>query len=192
VYGWSEALRERELQESVAVGPERTIEQDPTFAFRIIVDIAIRALSPAVNDPTTAVQCIDQVHRLLPIVGRKDLGDGRIRGQEGHLRLVFPTPDWEDYILLGVSEIRTYGAGSLQVMRRLRGMLENLIEVLPPQRIPPLQDQLRQLECVAERSFADPEERRLAGIGDYQGLGGARLRHARKRGTREGNRKSAT
>jgi len=172
VYGGGETLRERELQQSVALGPERTIEQDPTFAFRIIVDIAIRALSPAVNDPTTAVQCIDQIHRLLPIVGRKDLGDGRIRSQEGHLRLVFPTPNWEDFVRLGVSEIRMYGASSMQVMRRLRAMLGNLIELLPPRRHRFLHEQMRLLDAELERYFLDPEDRKAAGLADYEGIGG--------------------
>jgi hypothetical protein len=67
-------------------------------------------------------------------------------------------------------------------LRSSRGMLENLIEGLPPQRIPPLLDQLRQLERVAERNFTDPEERTLADIGDYQGIGGSRLRHTRSPG----------
>jgi uncharacterized membrane protein len=172
VYGGGETLRERELQQSVAVGSERMIEQDSTFAFRIIVDIAIRALSPAVNDPTTAVQCIDQIHRLLPIVGRKDLGDGRIRGQEGHLRLVFPTPNWEDFVHLGVTEIRMYGASSIQVMRRLRAMLENLIEILPPRRHRFLHEQMRLLDAALERYFPDQEDRKAAGLADYAGIGG--------------------
>ena len=47
------------------MGLERTIEQDPTFAFRVIVDIAVKALSSAINDPTTAVLSLDQLHRLL-------------------------------------------------------------------------------------------------------------------------------
>jgi uncharacterized membrane protein len=172
VYGGGETLRERELQQSVALGPERMIQQDPTFAFRIIVDIAIRALSPAVNDPTTAVQCIDQIHRLLPIVGRKDLGDGRIRSQEGHLRLVFPTPNWEDFVLLGVSEIRMYGASSMQVVRRLRAMLENLTELLPPRRHRFLHEQMILLDAALQRYFLDPEDRKAAGLADYAGIGG--------------------
>jgi len=171
-YGGDGASMERELQQSVAVGPERTIEQDPTFAFRIIVDIAIRALSPAVNDPTTAVQCIDQIHRLLPIVGRKDLGDGRIRSREGHLLLVFPTPDWEDFVQLGVSEIRMYGASSIQVTRRLRAMIENLIELLPEERHHILHEQLRLLKGELKRNFPDAEDRKAAGLADYAGIGG--------------------
>ena len=173
---------ERELQQSVAFGPDHKLEQNPAFGFRIIVDIAIRALSPGINDPTTAVRGVDQIHNLLRVIGERDLGDGLVRDKEGRPRLVFPAPDWEDFIWLGVSEIRTYGAGSLQVQRRLRGMLENLIEVLPPERIPPLQEQVSLLERAAERNLPDPEERKLAGIGDYQGIGGSRLRHTRRPG----------
>ena len=171
---------ERELQQNVAFGPDHTLEQNPAFGFRIIVDIAIRALSPAINDPTTAVRGVDQIHNLLRVIGERDLGDGLVRDKEGRPRLVFPAPDWEDFIWLGVSEIRTYGAGSLQVLRRLRGMLENLIEVLPTERIPPLQEQLSLLERVAERNFPDLEERKLAGTGDYQGIGGSRWPHTRR------------
>jgi len=173
---------ERELQQSVAFGPDHTLEQNPAFGFRIIVDIAIRALSPAINDPTTAVRGVDQIHNLLRMIGERNLGDGLVRDKEGRPRLVFPSTDWEDFIWLGVSEIRTYGAGSLQVQRRLRGMLENLIEVLPTERIPPLQEQLSLLERAAERNLPDPEERKLAGTGDYQGIGGSRWRHTRSGG----------
>ncbi|MGC1347712.1 MAG: DUF2254 family protein, partial [Methyloceanibacter sp.] len=71
--GGGSAFDERKLRGSVAFGPERTIEQDSTFAFRVIVDIAIRALSKAINDPTTAVLAIDQLHRLLRNVGKRHL-----------------------------------------------------------------------------------------------------------------------
>ncbi len=172
-----ETIPEEELQEHVAFGTGHTLGQNPAFGFRIIVDVAIRALSPAINDPTTAVRALDQIHILLKRIGARDLGDGRILDSEGRPRLIFPTPDWEDFLWLGLSEIRTYGAGSLQVVRRLRAMLEDLIEILPQQRIPALVDQLKQLERVAERNFTDPEDRRQAGIRDYQGLGGARLPH---------------
>ena len=83
LYGGAGAIDDRQLRAAVAFGSERTIEQDPTFAFRILVDIAIKALSPAINDPTTAVLAIDQLHRLLRRVGsaaaprRGDLRRGR-------------------------------------------------------------------------------------------------------------------
>jgi uncharacterized membrane protein len=68
LYGGARLIDERALRSSVAFGSERTIDQDPTFAFRIIVDIALRALSPAINDPTTGALAIDQLHRMLRTV----------------------------------------------------------------------------------------------------------------------------
>jgi uncharacterized membrane protein len=175
IYRGGEAIREKELMQSVAFGPERVIGQDPVFAFRIMVDIAIRALSPAINDPTTAVRGLDRIHHLLYLLGTRNLGDGRIRDRGGEMRLIFTTPNWEGFVRLGVSEIRMYGAGSLQVMRRLRAMLENLIEALPSHRNPPLREQLLLLDRSVERNFPDPEDRREAGICDFQGIGGSRV-----------------
>jgi len=175
VYLGGMAIPEEELQNRVAFGSGHTIEQNPSFGLRIILDIAIRALSPAVNDPTTALRALDRIHILLRRIGGRDLGNGRISDSEGRTLLIFPTPQWEDFLWLGVSEIRSYGAGSLPVMRRLRAMLENLIEVLPPSRTPALLAHLKQLERVAKRNFTDPEDLEQARIADYQGLGGARL-----------------
>src|SRR5579871_2179790 len=73
LFGCARGTDEEKLHASVAFGSERTIDQDPTFAFRIVVDIAIRALSPAINDPTTAVLSIDQLHRMLRSVGKRNL-----------------------------------------------------------------------------------------------------------------------
>src|SRR5262249_38481168 len=125
------------LCQSVAVGQERTLQQDPTFAFRIMVDIALKALSPAINDPTTGVLALDHIHHLLGRVGHRHLDDGRVRGAAGRLRLVYRTPDWQDFVRLAVTEIRLCGAQSVQVSRRLRAMLENLSQTLPDERAAP-------------------------------------------------------
>ena len=186
VYPRSTALLEEELQRRVAFGSVHTMEQHPGFGLRIIVDIAIRALSPAINDPTTAVQALDRIQILLRRIGERDLGDGWISDCEGRPRLKVPAPGWEDFLWLGISEIRSYGASSLPVMRRLRGMLENLIEELPPHRIPALLKHLEQLGRIAKRTFTDSEDLLQAGIGDYQGFGGVRLRHARLQGAYRG------
>jgi uncharacterized membrane protein len=161
------------VNDILAFGPERTLRQDPLFALRIMVDVAERALSPAVNDPTTAVLAIDQIHRLLRHAGLKNLDKGRVFDRAGKLRLVFPTPNWEDIVALAVTEIRQYGATSIQVSRRLRAMLEHLIERLPEARRPPLQRELDLLEKSVARSFPEPEDQRRANIGDFQGLGGS-------------------
>jgi uncharacterized membrane protein len=73
LYGPAAAIDDRTLRGHVAFGSERTIEQDTTFAFRILVDISIKALSAAINDPTTAVVAIDQLHRLLRLVGLRQV-----------------------------------------------------------------------------------------------------------------------
>jgi uncharacterized membrane protein len=172
VFGGSAVITARVLCQSVAVGQERTPEQDPTFAFRIMVDIASKALSPAINDPTTAVLALDQIHHLLRNVGGRNLDDERVRDQSGRLRLVYRTPDWQDFVHLAVTEIRQFGGESIQIARRLRAMLENLILSLPPQRAPLLKQELTLLNRSTERFFLEPEDRALADVSDLQGVGG--------------------
>ncbi len=127
VYGNVPAHAERQLRGLVAFGVERTIDQDAGFAVRIMVDIANKALSPAVNDPTTAVQVLDHLEELLRVIGTTSLERrGELRDDAGRLRVVVPSQRWEDFLSLGVTEIREYGARSIQVMRRLRTLLEGL------------------------------------------------------------------
>ncbi len=134
------------LTESIALGAERTVEQDPAFAFRVIVDIAAKGLSPAINDPTTAVLAIDQLHHLLRHVGRRRLDNENVRDKLGRVRLIYRTPDWEDFVVLAVTEIRQFGGPSIQIARRLRAMLENLIATLPAERAEPLRRELELLK----------------------------------------------
>jgi uncharacterized membrane protein len=173
VYAGGDALPDRRLRDSVAMGHERTLEQDPMFAFRIIVDIASKALSPAVNDPTTAVLAIDQIHHLLRNVGKRFLGEGQEQDDTGELRLIYRTPDWEDFVRLGTTEIRQYGRDSIQVQRRLRAMLEDLIETLPELRQKILQKELALLGTSLRRAFLDLDDQALAEAGDLQGIGGS-------------------
>ena len=164
---------ERDLQESIAIGPERTMEQDPAFAFRIIVDIAEKALSPAINDPTTAVLALDQLHHLLRSVGLRDLDTGQVRDEPGKLRLVYRTPDWEDLVGLAVTEIRHCGKDSIQISRRMRAMLESLIRVVPEERAVRLREELDLLHRTVGRAFPDAEDRTRADRPDSLGMGGA-------------------
>jgi len=170
VYGGEEFPADS-LCQSIALGTERTMEQDPAFAFRMIVDIASKGLSPAVNDPTTAVLAIDRIHHLLRHVGSRRLDDERIR-DAGRVRLMYRTPDWEDFVILAVTEIRQFGGVSIQVARRLRAMLEDLIQTLPEERAAPLRLELKLLQRSAARFFVEPEDRALADISDTQGVGG--------------------
>ena len=173
LHGGDNTVNEHRLRRALAFGPERTIEQDATFAFRIIVDIAIKALSYAINDPTSAVLAIDQLHRLLRLVGGRDLRDEQVLDREGRLRVVFRTPNWEDFVQLSCREICRYGADNLQIARRLRAMLQHLLESLPESRRPALRLELNLLDRAIEAAYHIPEDLLLARIPDQQGLGGA-------------------
>ena len=177
LYSGAGAIDDQKLQAAVAFGPERTMEQDPTFAFRILVDIGLKALSPAINDPTTAVLAIDQLHRLLRLAGQRHLHDDELHDGAGRLRLIFRTPNWEDFVHLAFAEIRHSGVGHIQIVRRLRAMIENLIYSLPEHRHAALRNELDLLNRMIERSYTFPEDRALASIPDTQGLGGPAIRH---------------
>ncbi len=171
--GGAAVLDDRMLRGQVAFGRERTIEQDTTFAFRVIVDIAIKALSKAINDPTSAVLSIDQLHRLLRTVGKRHLHDDQVLDWDGQLRVIFSTPDWTDFVNLACNEIRQYGAENAQIARRMRAMLENLMQTLPERRVPALRHELDLLDRTLEKVYLLPEDLALARIPDSQGLGGA-------------------
>jgi uncharacterized membrane protein len=152
------------LRRCVAVGNERTLEQDPRFAFRILVDVANKALSPAINDPTTAVLALDQIDHLLLCLGQRRLDEGVARDSDGKIRVAYRTPDWPDFVTMAVTEIRHYGVGSLQVTRRLKAMLEHLLAALPESRRAPLMQEMRLISNAVERMFPDA---------DHQGIGGS-------------------
>ena len=167
-------VAERRLAGRLALGVERTVDQDPAFAIRILVDVAIRALSPAVNDPTTAVQVIDHLEDTLGLIGRTPGLDGRweYRDDRGKLRLVMPAHRFEDYLSLGVTEIRIYGSASIQVMRRLRAALLELESSVLPEYAPAVTAELTQLGVTATLVFGDPPDAERALRGDRQGIGG--------------------
>jgi uncharacterized membrane protein len=173
IYQGGDELSDARLCNSVAVGGERTLDQDPLFLFRILVDIANKALSPAINDPTTAVLMIDQIHHLLRDIGHRHLANGHEQDSTGRVRLVYRTPDWDDFVLLGTTEIRQYGRDSIQVQRRLRAMLKDLIATLPERRRPVLIRELALLSTLSRRAFADLDDQALAESSDLQGMGGS-------------------
>jgi uncharacterized membrane protein len=172
LYQGGENISDRQLQQKVAIGQERTLQQDPGFAFRIIVDIAAKALSPAINDPTTAVLALDQIHRLLRVVARRRLNTGQVFDKTGQLRLVYRTPNWDNFISLALTEIRYYGKDSIQVVRRMRALLDNLIDIVPPQRTAALRVELDILNRGVEHDFYHPEDRAHAAVADSLGVGG--------------------
>jgi uncharacterized membrane protein len=149
------------------------MEQDPMFAFRILTDIALKALSAAINDPTTAVLAIDQLHRLLRVVGKRSLHVEEITDKSGQVRVILRTPNWEDFVHISFREIRQYGASSIQIARRQRAAIENLIQNLPAHRHDALLVELTLLDRAIASKHPFPEDLALARIPDSQGLGGS-------------------
>ena len=171
VLGARQTVNEGELQSAIELGEERTFEQDPKYAIRLLVDIAIRALSPAINDPTTAVQALDQIEDLLLRLGLRHLEIGAFHSSDGKLRLVIPFPSWDDLLRLSFSEICYCGATSVQVMRRMNALINDLLPAVHEERRPALIHWDERLKALIARSFADGEERIEASKKDRQGLG---------------------
>ena len=161
------------LRKMIVLGDERTIEQDPAFAIRIMVDIADKALSPAINDPTTAVQALDHLSDVLRRIGTTNLSRSRwSAGSAARTGLVIPARSWEDYLTLGVTEIREYGSTSIQVMRRMRAMLEELRDEVRAEHRPAVEEELARLHTTVTRAFAGSVDLDRANTADPQGIGG--------------------
>jgi uncharacterized membrane protein len=171
----SGSVNERVVCSAITIADERTIEQDPAFAIRMIVDTAIRALSPAVNDPTTAVHAIDALEVIVRELACRDLEDSFALDEQGVTRVAWPTPGWSDLLGLAFDEIRFYGAGAVQVMRRLRAALEDLRAATPLERHPAIETHLAWLEETVRRTVAPGSaEEAIAAQADRLGLGLAR------------------
>ncbi|MER0449283.1 DUF2254 domain-containing protein [Streptomyces sp. Edi4] len=159
------------LRRTVSVGVERTFHQDLGFGLRQLCDIGLRALSAAVNDPTTAVQCLDRILQLLTALADRPLGAVGHPDAKGTVRLVQDVPDWADVVDLAFAEIRLCAVGSPQVTRRILAGLDDLLRIVPPSRRRPL---LRHRELLVQAvTSAVPEaaERTFALEPDRQGIG---------------------
>ena len=171
VYRGLHMLASNSLSPAIHLEKQRTFDQDPKYALRLLVDIAIKALSPAINDPTTAVQALDEIEDLLRRIGVRCLDVDRVTDERGVVRVIFPTPTWEDFLSLAFDEIRFYGATSLQVTRRLRAALRDLSRVVPPSRQRAIQKYIEHLNVTVKNSIHDAEDLTTALQEDRQGLG---------------------
>ena len=158
---------------SIALGPERTMNQDVAYGIRMLVDIAERSLSSGpFEDPTTAVQAIDRLHEILRQLARRPLHSGAHHDAAGELRLLAPTMRWDGYVRVAFDEIRQAGAASPQVSRRLEAALKDLLTV-PPDRRPALEHQLALLRSSAAVAALDDSDRKAALVPDPSGIGSA-------------------
>jgi uncharacterized membrane protein len=165
--------RSRSARRALVLARQRTLDQDPGFALRMLVDVAIRALSSAINDPTTAVQAIDRIEDLLVDLHRRRPGPSVVIDDDGAERGLVPAPTWEEYLDLALVEIRHYGAGSPQVARRLRALHDHLLEVVDEPDRERVMLERRLLDEALGRSFPDSQERAMLSRPDRLGLGSA-------------------
>jgi uncharacterized membrane protein len=148
-------------------GRGRTLYQDPAFGLRQLADIAAQALSPAVNQPTTAVLVIDSLEDVLLQIARSPRHSGCYAGRDGTVRLVKPLPDWDDCLDLAFTEITVYGASSPQVARRLLAAYATLEAAAAPARRAAVAARREELS----RQLATDGTAQLALRADSMGLG---------------------
>ncbi|GAA2881416.1 DUF2254 domain-containing protein [Streptomyces mexicanus] len=146
----------RQVASCVRYGPSRTLRQDTAYGFRLLADIAIRALSPAVNDPTTAVQTLDQIEEALLRLADRPLGPVWLLDTAGLPRVARPAPDWHDLLSTALDETLLYGTGHPQVVRRLRALLDRLLTTVPEERGAPVLERRDALEHLTAAALPDP------------------------------------
>ena len=152
IEGDAGGLDRQAVTDALRSGLERTLDEDLAYGFRLLVDMAERSLADSeFLDPTTAVQCIDRLHDGLRQLSGRVIPDGLLRDDDGTIRVTIPTLDWDAYVHLAFDEIRLAGATSPQIARRMRAALDDLLDIAPAARRPPL---LRQLALLDERCAA--------------------------------------
>jgi uncharacterized membrane protein len=157
---------------TIRSGLERTMDQDMAYGFRMLVDMAERALSESpFLDPTTAVQAIDRIHDGLRQLATRRIPDGRHHDDNGRLRVTVPVMNWDAYVHLAFDEIRLAGIESPQVSRRLVAVLEDLLLVAPSERHPPLRHQLDLIARAVRGLDREDAEVEFGLTGDRQGFG---------------------
>jgi uncharacterized membrane protein len=136
-------LSDEAVRAAVVLSAERTFDQDPMLAFRLLADIALRALSPSVHDPATAVDAIDATEGLLRAVAKRDLAVADMIDAAGETRVRLVLPTWEDYLRIAIEDLLQFATPFPMVLDRLRRLLVNLLEIRPASPAPLLQLQLQ-------------------------------------------------
>jgi uncharacterized membrane protein len=130
------------------VGIDRNFNQDPLLGFRLLNDIALRAMSAAINDPASVIQAIDSIESLLTVLVQRDLAIGLVMDDANTARVIFNAHDWADFLAAGVDEIAQTPRPPM-VDRRLRAMLELVLSVAPERRRPSIEQRMAELPVPA-------------------------------------------
>jgi uncharacterized membrane protein len=147
------------VAEAVITGAERTDVQDIAFGLRQLTDIAAKALSPGVNDPTTAVHALSHSSALLCKLARRDLGPHLLLDDNQQVRVVLRRPDLEDLLDLAVDQPLRYGAAEPAVLARIAMLLREVAWSGTPGRQPPVVAALTRLRSTIDAQDFQPAER---------------------------------
>jgi uncharacterized membrane protein len=150
------------VHHEIHIGFERTGRRDVAFGLRQLVDIAERALSPGVNDPTTAVNVIGSLSPVLCALTSVDSGSQVVDDEEGRMRLIVPRPTFVDYLELCCGEIRRYGKGEPAVQKAMLGMLTDVAECAETDRLRrAVEVEINRIEEAADRELQGEDRRTL-------------------------------
>jgi uncharacterized membrane protein len=167
-------LSRTDVVRAIALGPERTLNEDVAYGIRMLVDIAERTISSGpFEDPTTTVQAIDRLHDIMRKIAWRPMHSGEYVDAAGTVRVTVPTLQWEGFVRLAFEELRQAGAGSPQVSRRLTAALEDLIDFAPADRRSALERELALLHAQAVRTALSDADGEAALEPDPAGLGSA-------------------
>jgi len=148
------------LDQAVRLGFERTLEQDPALGIRQLVDMACKALSPAVNDPYTAVQAVDHLSVIFCAMAVRPLGDTISGDRNRPVIVIVPGRRFGDYLSTMCGLVRRYGSAEPTLSIALLRMLSDCAEVLPADS-PRLDDLTAQADLIladATREIAQPAD----------------------------------
>lgn len=152
---------ERRVAAAFVIGPQRTATQDPEFAVDQLVEVAVRALSPGVNDPFTAVNCIDRLGAALALLGGRELPSRYRRDQEGTLRLITDPFTYGGIVSAAFDQIRQNGRGTPAVVFRLLETIASLGRIdLPEPCRKALAEQTEAIRADNQESWTNAKDRR--------------------------------
>ncbi|MFG1783796.1 DUF2254 domain-containing protein [Rhodococcus oryzae] len=163
---WSEAGRDfdavgvgRAVEQSVRIGFERTLEQDAALGMRQLVDVASKALSPAINDPYTAVQALDHLTAIMSSLARRHLGSLVLTAGPVGGTVTVPAYTFADYLDLACAQIRRYGAREPTVaLALIRLLRDSAAATTDDGRLIAIGFQLGLLEADATREIVQPAD----------------------------------
>jgi uncharacterized membrane protein len=148
-----------EINAAYVISRQRTVETDAGFGIRQIVDIAMKALSPGINDTTTAVMCVDYLAAILARLATRRIAVSH-RLDQGKLGVIARGPSFESLVAEAFDQIRQNAAGNVAIMSRMLGALQTIASLTAsPSRRRVLREHVQWIAELAERTIESPHDR---------------------------------